>query len=177
MKNLSQNDVLNQNEDVITLRCNRCGKPIIPEAAVLTPTGYRCKECVRSQQKKFDTTKSLDLPVAFVISATLSFLGSWLAARIGFFIVLIAPAVGMLIATAVRFAVSKRRSKTLFQVALWATIIGSLPLLILPLLSFIFGLVTGSFNVFTLLPLLWQILFTSLSSSTAYYHLSGIRLR
>ncbi len=177
MKNLSQNNALNEKVGVITLRCNRCGKPIIPEAAILTPTGYRCKECVRGQQKKFDTTKTLDFPVAFIISAILSFLGSWLAARIGFFIILIAPAAGMLIAKAVRFAVSKRRSKTLFRVVLWATIIGSLPLLILPLLSFIYALRVGSFNVFALLPLLWQILFTSLSASTAYYHLSGIRLR
>ena len=38
-----------------TLRCNRCGKPICAECAVRTPTGYRCKECVRGQQKIFDT--------------------------------------------------------------------------------------------------------------------------
>ena len=33
------------------LRCNRCERPMCTSCAVLTPTGYRCKECVRGQQK------------------------------------------------------------------------------------------------------------------------------
>ena len=37
-----------------TLRCNRCEKPICAKCAVLTPTGYRCKECIKEQQKIFD---------------------------------------------------------------------------------------------------------------------------
>jgi len=36
------------------LRCNRCERPICQSCAVLTPTGYRCKECVRGQQKIFE---------------------------------------------------------------------------------------------------------------------------
>ena len=46
------------------LRCNRCERPICSECAVLTPTGYRCKECIRGQQKTFDTSRPLDLPLA-----------------------------------------------------------------------------------------------------------------
>jgi len=46
-------------EETPTLRCNRCNKPITPEEAVLTPTGYRCRDCVNSQLKVFDTTKGL----------------------------------------------------------------------------------------------------------------------
>ncbi len=38
-----------------TLRCNRCDKPICPKCAVKSPVGYRCRECVKSQQKIFDT--------------------------------------------------------------------------------------------------------------------------
>ena len=40
-----------------SLRCNRCERPICAECAVRTPTGYRCPECIRSQQKIFDTAK------------------------------------------------------------------------------------------------------------------------
>ncbi len=36
-----------------SLRCNKCGKPICAKCAVRTPTGYRCKECVRGQLKDF----------------------------------------------------------------------------------------------------------------------------
>ncbi len=47
-----------------SLRCNRCEKAICPECAVLTPIGYRCQECVRAQQKTFDTNVWYDYPVA-----------------------------------------------------------------------------------------------------------------
>jgi hypothetical protein len=33
------------------LRCNRCERHICTSCAVLTPTGYRCKNCVRGAQK------------------------------------------------------------------------------------------------------------------------------
>ena len=49
------------------LRCNRCERPICTECAVLTPTGYRCKECVRGQQKVFDTAKWFDYPLAIIV--------------------------------------------------------------------------------------------------------------
>ena len=38
-----------------SLRCNKCGKPICAKCAIRTPTGYRCKECVRGQQRIFET--------------------------------------------------------------------------------------------------------------------------
>ena len=46
------------------LRCNNCERPICTQCAVLTPTGYRCKECIRSQQKKFETAENSDLVIA-----------------------------------------------------------------------------------------------------------------
>ena len=105
----------NAAQEEIVLRCNRCNKPITPETAVLTPTGYRCKDCVRSQQKIFDTNKGLDVPVGLLISALIAFGGSWLAGRIGFLILFVAPGIGTLIANVVRWAVRKRRSQALNQ--------------------------------------------------------------
>ena len=67
-----------------TLRCNRCEKPICARCAVLTPTGYRCKECVRGQQKQFDTAKWMDYPLTIVISALLAFIGSQIVSTIGY---------------------------------------------------------------------------------------------
>lgn len=174
---MSEENEIYHNQEDITLRCNRCGTPITPETAVLTPTGYRCKDCVRSQQKVFDTTKSLDIPLAFIIAAALSFAGSWMASHIGFFTVLLAPAAGMVIAEAVRLAVQKRRSKLLFRVVLWGTILGSLPFLVFRFLPILTGFMAGRFNLFGLLLLLWQAIYTVMSASTVYYQLSGIRLR
>ncbi|HNW14496.1 MAG TPA: B-box zinc finger protein, partial [Anaerolineaceae bacterium] len=44
------------------LRCNRCNDPICVQCAVLTPTGYRCKNCISGQQKVFETSEGLDVP-------------------------------------------------------------------------------------------------------------------
>jgi len=97
-------------EAEVQLRCNRCNKPITPATAVLTETGYRCTECVRAQQRVFDTTKRFDPFLGFIIAAVISFAGSWLAGLLGFFTIFVAPGVGTLITNAVRLAVNRRRS-------------------------------------------------------------------
>ena len=61
-----------------TLRCNKCEKPICAKCAVLTPTGYRCKECIKDQQKIFETAVWYDYPVIFIVVAIMSYLGSLL---------------------------------------------------------------------------------------------------
>ena len=92
-----------------TLRCNRCEKPICSKCAVLTPTGYRCKECVRGQQKLFETAQWYDYPIVIVVVGLLSFLGSLLVTFIGFFTILLAPAAGFVIAEAARLVPQRRR--------------------------------------------------------------------
>ena len=73
------------------LRCNRCEKPICIKCAVLTDTGYRCKECVRGQQKTFETAEVIDYPIAFIVAAVLSYIGSLIAPRLSFFVIILAP--------------------------------------------------------------------------------------
>ena len=76
-----------------SLRCNRCEKPICPDCAVLTPTGYRCKECVRGMQKIYNTATSIDFVLAFITAVVLSYIGSLITGFLGFFILLLAPLV------------------------------------------------------------------------------------
>ena len=154
------------------LRCNRCNRPICTECAVLTPTGYRCKECLRGQQKVFETAQSLDPIIGFVIAAVLAFLGSYIARIMGFFILFIAPIIGLGITAAIRYAVKKRRSRLLFQVSCAGAVIGSLPFLVLGLIAFLGG---GGFG-FSILSLVWQGLYTFLIGTTVYYRLSGIQI-
>jgi DNA-directed RNA polymerase subunit RPC12/RpoP len=158
------------NEEQITLRCSKCGKPITPQEAVQTPTGYRCQECVRRQQKVFDTSKPLDAVLGFLIAAVLSLIGGFITDRIGFFTFLLAPATGVGIAEAVRFVTKKRRSKRLFRLTAAGVIVGGLPLI---LVKGFFLL--GSLSLFTLLDLGYQILFLVLAVPSAYYRLSGNR--
>jgi hypothetical protein len=156
-----------------SLRCNNCEKPICPKCAVLTPTGYRCKECVHNQQKKFDTSQWYDYPLAIVMGGVLSFLGSQVVSYVGFFTIFLAPIAGLIIAEAVRFVIRRRRSRNLFLATAIAIAVGSLP----PLLTIILSGLLGFGSIFALLPLLWQGLYTFTVTSTAYYRLRGINIQ
>jgi hypothetical protein len=146
------------------LRCKRCEKPICSKCAISTPTGYICKQCEHSQQKIFDTAITTDYFVAFIISALISGIGSLIVNKLGFFVILLAPIVGVIIAEVVRAGVRKRRSNTLFKVALLGSIVGGIPALLFVLL----------------LANLWSILIISvylvLVSITLYQRLKGISL-
>jgi hypothetical protein len=154
------------------LRCNRCDRPICTACAVLTPTGYRCKECVRGQQKIFETAQWIDYPLAFIVAGVISFAGSIAARYLGFFTIFIAPVVGVILAEAVRWAVRRRRARLLYQTATAGTIIGGLPFLLYGLI----GLLLGG-GAFSLLGLLWPGVYLFLVASTSYYRLSGIQIR
>ena len=155
-----------------SLRCNNCEKPICPKCAVLTPTGYRCRECVRSQQRVFDTASWYDYPLAFIISALLSFIGSFVVSFIGFFVIFLAPIAGVIIAEAVRLVIRKRRSNALFATAAAGALLGS----VLRLLPLLFGMLLGA-GFGSLIGLLWQGLYAFTVTSTLYYRLRGINIR
>lgn len=154
------------------LRCNRCDKPICAKCAVRTPTGYRCRDCVNQLRKKFDTAKPLDYIVAFFVAAVMSFIGSLGISVIGFFILFLSPAIGILIARVVQQAVGKRRSRALFITAAAGVVLGGLitsaPVLLL------FSL---SPDPMALYSLVWPGIYVLLAAGTTYTRLSGIQLR
>ncbi len=158
------------------LRCNKCERPICTECAVQTPTGYRCKECVRGQQKIFENARATDFIFALLIGAGLAFVGSYIPSFLGFFTLLAAPIVGTGIVEVIKWATGKRRSKTLFITSTAAVVLGSLPSLLIRLLPLLAGLTGGSFNLYGLLPLIWQAVYTFLVTGAVYYRLTGIRL-
>ena len=164
---------VNHPQTETTLRCNRCEDPICVRCAVLTPTGYRCKDCIRVQQKSFDTAEWYDYGISFILAALLSCLGSQMVSFLSFFTIFLAPIAGVVIAEAVRFTIRRRRSRLLYQTITLATALGSL-LPILFLLSVILssqGLPTG-----ILFRLIFQGVYTFLVTSTVYYRLAGIRV-
>jgi hypothetical protein len=154
-----------------SLHCNRCDKPICPKCAVSTPTGYRCRECVRGQQKIFETSRWYDILLAVAIAGPLSLLGSRIVPVFGYFTILLAPIAGVAIAEAVRFAVQRRRSRNLFLAAAIATALGSAPLLVFNLIF----ITQGSFG--SLWQVLWQGVYTFVVTSTVYYRMGGIQIR
>src|SRR5512143_3114407 len=132
-----------------SLRCNNCERPICPKCAVLAPTGYRCRECIRGHQKLFSTAQWYDYPLAFGVAGVFSYLGSLIASRLGFFVILIAPIAGVIIAEAVRFVVRRRRSRGLTLLSAIAAALGSLTPIFVMLVGF------RGFS-FLSLSLIWQ---------------------
>ncbi|GAB4450760.1 MAG: hypothetical protein OHK0041_13040 [Anaerolineales bacterium] len=154
-----------------TLRCATCERPICVSCAIRTPTGYRCKECVKGQQKVFNTAEWYDYIVGFVVAAVLSGIASFLVTLIGgigFFGWLIiaagAPTAGALIAEAVRFAIRKRRARSLFITIGAGAALGALPALLFQILFFdLFGVI-------------FQVIYLFLAVPVVYTRLSGIQL-
>jgi hypothetical protein len=148
-----------------TLRCNRCERLICTDCAVLTPTGYRCKECIRGQQKVFDTSQTMDYPVAFFAAAILSLIGSILAGFLGIWGLIVAPAAGVGTSEVVRWAIRRHRSPMLFLTAAGGAAAGALPVIL-------FNLLSGD---------IWRLVFAGayavLIASTVYYRLRGIQVR
>jgi hypothetical protein len=154
-----------------SLRCNRCEKYICPKCAVKAPVGYRCKECVKEQQKSFDTAVWYDYLSGFIVGAILSAIASFLISLIGsigfigwFLVVAAAPTAGVAVAEAVRFVIQRHRARSLFMTILAAVALGALPAILLRLLTLdIFGLV-------------FQAIYLAMAIPTVYTRLSGIQL-
>ncbi len=161
-----------------SLRCNRCNRPICAECAIRTPTGYRCKECVREQQKKFDTAEWYDYIVAFIVAAIGSGIASALVGLVGalgllggLLVFLIAPGAGVFIGNIVLRFIKHRRSRALFATTAAGLVVGALPVLIVNLLPLLVGLGGGG-----LFPFLFQVLYLFLAVPAAYTQISGIRI-
>lgn len=114
------------------LRCNRCGRPMCTRCAVLTPVGYRCKECVREQQDKFFDAQMLDYMLAGGVSLVISFFAAAVLAQIGWFFIafFLSPAAGGLIGTVVWRLTKKRRGRYTAMVVGSCVVAGALPFLI-----------------------------------------------
>jgi hypothetical protein len=153
------------------LRCNRCGKPICARCAVRTPTGYRCRECVRGQQKVFVTAEWVDYVLGFVTAGILGLVASLLASLvsglsfIGWILIVVgAPSAGMVIAEGVRLVTRRHRSRALFITIAAAVVVSALPVIILNLLRL---------DIFTLL---FQGIYLFIATPVIYTRLSGLRL-
>lgn len=154
-----------------SLRCNNCNRPICAACAVRTPIGYRCRECVKGQQKVFDTSEWYDYIsgffVAFVLSAIAAFLVT-LIGGIGFFgwflIAAGAPTAAVGIAEGIRLVTRRRRSRALFITIAIGVVLGALPVILFQILSM---------NLFGIL---FQVIYLVIAVPVVYSRLSGIQL-
>jgi hypothetical protein len=112
------------------LRCNNCGRPMCIRCAVLTPVGYRCKECVSKRQEVFFTSGVADYWIAAGVAFLLSALMGSVLLSIGSLLItlfLSAP-VGGLISEVVHRAIGRRRGRYTWLVVALATAAGAVPI-------------------------------------------------
>ena len=153
------------------LRCNNCNRPICASCAVRTPTGYRCKECVRERQKTFDTAEWYDFLSGFLVAGILSGVAAFLFSLIGgfgifgwFIIAAGGPTAGVAIAEGVRAVTRRRRSRPLFITVAVGVVVGAVPVILIQALQF---------NVFGIL---FQVIYLVIAVPVVYTRLSGIQL-
>ncbi len=156
-----------------SLRCNKCEKPICVRCAVRTPTGYRCKECVRNQQQSFDanfnTARWYDFLLALLVPAVLSLLVSLGVAFLtlfvwGLIVLILAPSAGELIVRLTQAALRRRRSRAIYRLTAAGVVLGALPVIG-------FLLFTGGWFM-----LLWEVIYLVIAVPLVYHRMSGIRL-
>ena len=154
-----------------SLRCNNCERPICASCAVRTPTGYRCKECVRERQKTFDTSEWYDYILGFIVAGALSAVATFLVSLIGgigFFGWIIifagAPTAAVIIAEGVRLVTRRRRSRSLFITIAAGVVLGALPVILYQALTL---------NLFGIL---FQVIYLVIAVPLIYTRLSGIQL-
>ncbi len=154
-----------------SLRCNNCNRPICASCAIRTPTGYRCRECVRERQKTFETSEWYDYVLGFIVAAILSAIAAFLVTLIGgigffgwFLIAAGAPTAAVAIAEGVRAVTKRRRSRALFMTVAAGVILGALPVILFQVLTQnFFGIV-------------FQIIYLIIATPVVYTRLSGIQL-
>jgi hypothetical protein len=154
-----------------SLRCNNCDRPICAACAVRTPTGYRCRECVRGQQKVFETSEWYDYILGFITAGILSAMAAFLVTLIGgigffgwFLIAAGAPTAAVAIAEAVRYTTRRHRSRSLFITVAVGVVLGALPVILFQVLSL---------NLFGVL---FQVIYLVIAVPVVYTRLSGIQL-
>lgn len=151
------------------LRCNRCNKPICIKCATHTPTGYRCPECIRSQQKAFVTARWYDSIIAGLISGVIVFIGSLFAGSLGFYTILIALAAGYLAVLVSKRAISNRRSPLLkFVMGACALLASLLPAVVRYYGIFLYGGVQISYLLYLIG---WPLAYGIIAAAYIFYQM------
>ncbi len=100
-----------------TLRCNRCGKPICTECAILTDVGYRCPDCVAELTGRFYHAQPRHVVSSLVAASLLGLIVGVLStiatAFIGFWAIFVAAPLAGVVAEGIWRAGARHRARKL----------------------------------------------------------------
>ncbi len=140
-----------------TLRCNRCGRPMCTECAVLTDVGYRCRECVYELEDRFYHAQPRHVMVALLAAGILGGLAGVLAALVaqllGLWAIFVAMPLAGGVAEGIWRAGARHRARRLNLYAALVVALAGLVGLLVGLLffprGFLFGLLILGLTVVT----------------------------
>ena len=97
-----------------SLRCSRCEEPICANCAVLTPVGYRCREC-GLEKSATQTLEAKHLVPGLLVAFGLPFLAGYLATRVplGLFLIFLGAIVGGLVGQVIKKVIGMKSSPVL----------------------------------------------------------------
>ena len=159
------------------LRCNKCGQPICPRCAVQTPVGYRCRDCINTQQKVFyGDFRPVHYLVAAVVALPLALVAGWIVPSLGWYAIVLGPFAGVGIAEAARLAIRRRRGPYTWLVVCGCIVVGGLFKSLLSLVPYI--LIAGAtqnpagyYITGWMVGLLWDVVYLVTAAGAAYARL------
>ncbi|MCY3835994.1 MAG: hypothetical protein OXF83_06090 [Anaerolineaceae bacterium] len=110
------------------LRCNRCERTMCHECAVHTPVGYRCRECVKEQDRQFFDARLTDELLIVLVCALVAAVGMVVLAFFRFllFALLLAVILGPFAGECARRVTGRRRSQRAALAAGVGALLGTL---------------------------------------------------
>jgi hypothetical protein len=158
------------------LRCNKCGQPICSRCAVQTPVGYRCRNCISTQQKVFYADfRPVHYLIAAAVALPLALVAGWLVPSLGWYANILGPLAGAGIAEAARWAIRRRRGQYIWLVVCGCIVVGALPWLLRTLFIFVGPVVdptaAGYYITSGLMGLLWDVVYLVAAVGAAYARL------
>ena len=102
--------------------CVRCAQQ--------TPVGYRCPECIRSQQAVFYTAGWMDYVFVVSVGLVASAIGAAIVGSSIWLAIFLGPVAGGVIAEVARWAARRRRGRYMAHIVSGCIVIGALPRLL-----------------------------------------------
>ncbi len=141
-----------------TLRCSKCNRPLMPKDAKRTPTGYVCPNYVKARVATFYNAQPVHYAIVAVVALVSGIAAGFvlrLVGTIGFFAIIltlfVAPAIGGIVAEAIRRLLKGIRGQYFWAVAGAALAVGAAYFTVLPLIAL---LLAGSPSfIWALIPL------------------------
>jgi hypothetical protein len=148
------------------LRCSKCNRPLMAKDAVRTPTGYVCPYYVKARVATFYNASIEHYMMVAVVAVILGGIAGFalrLLGSIGFFAIILilfaGPAIGGLIAEAIRRVMGRTRGQYFWLTAAIAVVVGAAYFTVLPVL--VGFLVLSPNALFALIPVVGLVLAVS----------------